>query len=221
MFAYRMVIVMLRRELPPSECCTLWEIQWALEAADAAAGVPAPEPLAFPRTSSAGSTTAGMAAAAGFSSSSSSSSALKSTIQGLGDAASPRAAAEAGAAASNGRASSDSAAAGPSRSGSVAGVAGGPARSGSTTALVGVPSRRPTSSSNSHKGEAEPPEFMLQFIAAVVRSQRGRIMGECRDHDDVLRLFSAVRIDFWLALAQARKQHKAYRQGSLIMQRLA
>jgi hypothetical protein len=56
------------------------------------------------------------------------------------------------------------------------------------------------------------PEFVLQFIAAVVRAQRGRIMSECREHDDVLRLFNSLHIDFWPAVAQARKQHRAYTQ---------
>lgn len=51
---------------------------------------------------------------------------------------------------------------------------------------------------------------MLQFIAAVVRAQRGRIMCDCREHDDVLRLFASLDIEFWLAVAQARKQHRAY-----------
>ena len=46
-------MVMLRRELAPQECCTLWEMQWAHEAAEAAAAA-AEEPA----------TVAGMAAAA-------------------------------------------------------------------------------------------------------------------------------------------------------------
>jgi hypothetical protein len=62
--------------------------------------------------------------------------------------------------------------------------------------------------------------LLLQFVAAVVRAHRGWLMSECRDADDVLRLFNCMSIDFWSALAQARKQHKAYTQGIAVMQRL-
>ena len=65
-----------------------------------------------------------------------------------------------------------------------------------------------------------PPDFLLQFVAAVVRAHRGRILSDCRDADDVLRLFNSVSVDFWTALAQARKQFKAYAQGIAVMQRL-
>ena len=58
--------------------------------------------------------------------------------------------------------------------------------------------------------QAPPPEFVLQFIASVVRAQRAQIMIGCREHDDVLRLFNSLQIEFWPAVAQARKQHKAY-----------
>lgn len=190
---------MLRRELPPNECCTLWEIQWALEAAEdleaaaaAAAGLPVAAALAdvcapVPRTNSGGSATAGMAAAAG------ASSPLRSTVQGMAEAAA-RAVAEGAAVASS---------------------------SGSGSGELATPlAARRHSSSAATAGEELPPEFLLQFIAAVVRGLRGRILAECAEHDDVLRLFSFIKVDFWLALAQARKQYRAYRQGSLVMRRL-
>lgn len=80
-------------------------------------------------------------------------------------------------------------------------------------------SRKPPAGS-SRQPPPPPPDFVLQFVVAVVRSQRGRVLMECRDTDDVLRLFNAVKIDFWAALAQARKQHKAYAQGITVLKRL-
>ena len=34
----------------------------------------------------------------------------------------------------------------------------------------------------------------MQFIAAVVRAQRGKIMVDCREHDDVLRSHVSLRV---------------------------
>lgn len=65
--------------------------------------------------------------------------------------------------------------------------------------------------SQKEQREQSQADFILQFIAAVIRSQRSNIMsGDVKDSDDVLRLFNAVDIDFWTVLAQARKQYKAY-----------
>jgi hypothetical protein len=106
---------------------------------------------------------------------------LRSTVQGLSEVtAAARAAAALG-----------------SRPGSACGRASGGARPAAAAADIA-------------SGQDQPPEFVLQFIAAVVRAQRSRIMAECREHDDVLRLFNSLQIEFWQAVAQARKQHKAY-----------
>lgn len=192
----RMVVVMLRRELPPVACCTLWEMQWAHEAAEGEACAAAGGGLGgsssrasfrqqqtgavaggeggegVSRTSSDGAASAATATAAA---------GLRSTVHGLSEAtASARAAAALGQrpASSGGR------------------------QSGSARLSAAVP--------DGSSGEDQPPEFVLQFIAAVVRAQRGRIMTDCREHDDVLRLFNSLQIEFWPSVAQARKQHKAY-----------
>ena len=169
-----MVVVMLRRELPPAACCTLWEMEWAHEAGEAEAAGRRPDaPLRSISSdgrnggSSGGS---GGGAAAG----------LRSTVQGLSEAtAAARASADGGRLVRSGS--------GPS----------GGASGGSPPA----PKPAPT---------PEAPKFVLQFIAAVVRAQRARILLECREHDDVLRLFNSLTVEFWLAAAQARKQHRAY-----------
>ncbi|KFM23920.1 TBC1 domain family member 15 [Auxenochlorella protothecoides] len=76
----------------------------------------------------------------------------------------------------------------------------------------------PTGSAAAYAGGTSipPPDFVLQFIAAVVRGQRRQVMSCCHGTDDVLRLFSGVQIDFWLSLAQAQKQYKAYSQGGRV-----
>lgn len=178
MFAYRMVVVMLRRELPAAELMILWEMQWAHEAADAAAthGEMPASVASTPAAAGGSSTAAG----------------IRSTVHSMSDAAA-RAAGEA--------------------SGS---------RPGTPGSRPGSAKRLGSSSSASISAAAAPaPAFILQFIAAVVRGQRSRVLAECHDTDDVLRLFNTLRIEFWLALAQARKQHKAYAQGAAVLHRLA
>lgn len=181
---------MLRRELPPAACCTLWEMQWAHEAAEAEAAAA----LAGPSGSGPSSSSSRGAAAdpqvarsasresadGGRSGSTAASAGLRSTVQGLSDAT---AAARAG----------PVPAAAPPRPGSGRQQGSGGGGSGKQLAAAEAP-----------------PEFVMQFIAAVVRAQRGKIMVDCREHDDVLRLFSSIGIEFWSAVAQARKQHRAY-----------
>lgn len=181
---------MLRRELPPAACCTLWEMQWAHEAAEAEAAAALSGPTSSGLSSSSsrggaadqqlGRTASRESADGGGSSSAAASAGLRSTVQGLSDAT---AAARAG----------HAAASAPLRPGSGRQQGGG----------VGGTSKQLAAA------EA-PPEFVMQFIAAVVRAQRGKIMVDCREHDDVLRLFSSIGIEFWAAVAQARKQHRAY-----------
>lgn len=199
-------MVMLRRELPPAACCTLWEMQWAHEAAEAEAEggrwhraeLPlrsASSELHEPGGSGASSGTslspaAATAAATSAAEGATMAAGLRSTVHGLSEATASMQAAAVSAAAGDPADQQPQAARGLSRPGS-----------GKERALVGGTSL----------GEGDPPEFVLQFIAAVVRSQRARVLLECREHDDVLRLFSSLSIQFWLAVAQARKQHRAYR----------
>lgn len=182
-------MVMLRRELPPAACCTLWEMQWAHEAAEAEAAAALAGPSGSAPSSSRGAaadpqvarSASRESADGGRSGSSTAASAgLRSTVQGLSDAT---AAARAG----------PVPAAAPPRPGSGRQQGSGGGGSGKQLAAADAP-----------------PEFVMQFIAAVVRAQRGKIMVDCREHDDVLRLFSSIGIEFWSAVAQARKQHRAY-----------
>lgn len=69
------------------------------------------------------------------------------------------------------------------------------------------------------RAEPPPPDLVVHFVVAVVRSQRSGVLRRCRSLDDVLRLFNSVKIDFWLSLAQARKQFKAYNQGLAVLRR--
>lgn len=69
------------------------------------------------------------------------------------------------------------------------------------------------------RAEPLPPDLVVHFVVAVVRSQRSVVMRRCKSLDDVLRLFNSVKIDFWLSLAQARKQFKAYNQGLAVLRR--
>lgn len=181
-FAFRMVLVMLRRELPLGEALTLWEVKWALEAeaggaagraAAGGSGAPRPEPPASP---------------------------LAATVASM-DAATRAVLAEA------------------KGNGSTA------AGSGSFSFRSPPPAKAlaPSGSSSGASRQAQPPpppDFLLQFVAAAIRAERHAILTEAAEADDVLRLFNSVRIDFWTALAQARKQHKAYTQGIAVLERL-
>lgn len=138
MFAYRMVVVLLRRELALEEVCVLWESSWAHQP-------PLTSSLLSPIKARSGT--------------------FASTLASLNDATA-RAIAE----------------------------------------------RRDE--------DHDSPDFILQFIAAVIRSQRGKILKDSKDNDDILRLFNGIRIDFWNSLSQARKQHKAFAQGVEVLRRL-
>ncbi|BDA43320.1 GTPase-activating protein GYP7 [Coccomyxa sp. Obi] len=48
------------------------------------------------------------------------------------------------------------------------------------------------------------PDLLLFFIAAVALRLRRRLIDECRDQDDTLRLFNSVRVDLWGSLRSAR-----------------
>lgn len=201
-FAYRMVLVMLRRELPLGEALILWEVKWALEAAEAAEA----EAAALGEAGQRGTLSEGPAShmvSPGTSPSTSGSAGIAATVASM-DAAAKVAVAE-----------GEGAATGTSgrlhgRSTPVKGLHGGGLRSASIRAAH---QQRVSSSSSS-------PDFVLQFVAAAIRAERTKILTECLEGDDVLRLFNAVKIDFWTALAQARKQHKAYAQGIAVLRRL-
>ena len=62
--------------------------------------------------------------------------------------------------------------------------------------------------------------FQHWFVASAIRGQRWEVMHSCQDHDDVLRLFNGIKIDFWATLAHAEKCFKRYAQGRAVMQRL-
>lgn len=52
--------------------------------------------------------------------------------------------------------------------------------------------------------EGEDPDLFLYFVAAVVWANRRRVLDECSDSDDVLRLFHNVKINVWESLRKAR-----------------
>jgi hypothetical protein len=200
-FAYRMVVVMLRRELPLREVLVLWEAAWATAAggaAEAAAAGAAEAQAPSLGDGRDGSSRDSTPATAGLLSPAAG---LASTLASM-ELAARAAATEGGGGGGGGSA--------PSSRGS----------NPKALALAGRPA-----SGNGRRGGGPaapppPPDLVLQFVAAVVRSHRARILSGCRDGDDLLRLFNSASIDFWTALAQARKQHKAYAQGIAVMRRL-
>lgn len=182
MFAYRMVIVMLRRELPAENVMTLWEVQWAHEAA---AVLEAQEREGQGGSCGAsavgehGDTGCGVDGRWG------------SQDVGEVESSMPRP---------------------PSvssfRRGNNGGGSGGPAR------------RVYLDFGGAEDGVERDGDFQHWFVAAVVRAQRWRLISECSDTDDVLRLFNSVKIDFWPTLEQAEGSFKRYAQGRAVMRRL-
>lgn len=191
MFAYRMVVVLLRRELAIEEACILWEMDWAFQKDP-------PHPVVIATTT----TTKGLHTNNNMNSSKylriNSNSTSFSSRQQLASSSSARM--------GSGRSSSDSG------SDFAAATA---AKLSDVTARAVAESRSGTAAN-----PVKPPDFILQFIAAVVRSHRGMILAECKDNDDILRMFNGVRIDFWGSLSRARKQYKDYSQGAAVLQRL-
>ncbi|KAL4526043.1 hypothetical protein Ndes2437B_g07312 [Nannochloris sp. 'desiccata'] len=204
MFAYRMVLVMLRRELPLGEALTLWEVKWALEAGIAAE-------LEANAMNSSGSGGVGDSA-----------SPLAATVASI-DAATKAAVAESKIN-NNSRSKVSGGGGGVPGKGPVKTLFGGGSSSGSGRQLNTSTSGGGNSSNNftqqQQQQAATSPDFILHFVAAAVRAQRNKIIYDCSEGDDVLRLFNSVKIDFWTALAQARKQQKAYSQGMAVLQRL-
>ncbi|KAK9915184.1 hypothetical protein WJX75_005786 [Coccomyxa subellipsoidea] len=121
-FAYRMVIVQLRRELPMAQAVTLWEILWADEYWQRL-GSWTPPSLSWPSSGSWGSFDKNLSSLGG-----------REDYQAAGSA----------------------------------------------------------------------PELLLFFIAAVALRQRRRLIDDCRDQDDTLRLFNSLRVDLWGSLRTAR-----------------
>ena len=159
MFAYRMVVVLMRRDLPLEDVLTLWEISWAYSIEDS---VDRPEPLSH---------NARMISLKGMDGPPLKSHVLDSTLQSLDKLM-------------------------------------------KSTEEVHKASRN-------YAKQGDSPGFMLQFVAAIIKSQRDRIIQECEKPDDLMRLFNRPHIDFWSAIRQARKQHKAYTQGLQVIQSLS
>jgi len=230
MFAYRMVLVMLRRELPLGEALTLWEVKWALEAGMAAE-------LEAATMHSGGSGGAGNGSGSGSLSNAAAAavaavdisadagtdsvSPLAATVASI-DAATKAAVAESkvnniGRSKVNGGGALGKTSAKALFGGAPAGSSSGSGRQLNTSISGGGNS---TNNFTQQQQAAASPDFILHFVAAAVRAQRNKIIYDCSEGDDVLRLFNSVKIDFWTALAQARKQQKAYSQGMAVLQRL-
>lgn len=221
-FAYRMVVVLLRRELPLGETLTLWDVKWCLEAVHALemarGGGEADEKK---------ENTSGLTVAA--------SSSRVVDAKGGADDEEVDGGAFVVLPAANEKAHH--------RPATTTSPLGAPSSSllSSTVASMDAATRQALShtvhgsgpmgsgslySTNGLHGNKllplspPPPDFILQFVAATVRAQRAKVLHECRDADDVLRLFNSLEIDFWAVLLQAQKQHKAFAQGIAVLQRL-
>jgi len=242
-FAYRMVVVMLRRELSMQEALTLWEVKWAAEAEIVAKAQQQSMIVRSVTSSSDAFASAGSGGSLIVGPSSSASSGaigLAATVARM-DAAARDAVASTSNTVSdnnntNGRVTSSRPSSRTFTHGSLglrkSGSVGSSVSSGDTSPMassVGLGIRRagstgPSSLSISSAAAAmqppPPPDFILQFVVAAVRAQRGKILTDCDDTDGILRLFNSVKIDFWPTLTQARKQHKAYTQGIAVLKRL-
>ena len=220
MFAYRMVLVMLRRELPLGEALTLWEVKWALEAAAVAEEGAAAQLEANANSGGGGGNLhnntplnpqpegpSSHYISPGTSPSANSGAGIAATVASM-DAATKTAISEGdGAPGSTGALSTMSQNRVSGRLTPVKGLHGG---------LRGASMR----ANQQRVSSTSSPDFILQFVAAAIRAERSKILTECQEGDDVLRHFNSVKIDFWTALAQARKQHRAYAQGMAVLQRL-
>lgn len=239
MFAYRMVLVMLRRELLLGEALTLWEVKWALEA-----GIAAELEAHAMNSSGSGGLGGGSSGSGSLSNAAAAAVAAVNISSGAGtDSVSPLAATVASIDAATKAVVAESKINNNSRSkfggggggalgktsvkalfgGAPGGSSSGSARQlNMSTSGGGNNSSNSTQQQHQHQQQqaAASPDFILHFVAAAVRAQRTKIIYDCSDGDDVLRLFNSVKIDFWTALAQARKQQKAYSQGIAVLQRL-
>jgi hypothetical protein len=56
--------------------------------------------------------------------------------------------------------------------------------------------RRSSTSGSAPGSASQAPGLLLCFVAAAVVAQRRKVLDDCRDCDDVLRLYSTTRIDF-------------------------
>ncbi|KAL6781384.1 CGL44 [Auxenochlorella protothecoides x Auxenochlorella symbiontica] len=222
MFAYRMVVVMLRRELPLPRVLLVWEAAWAHAAA---AGRGDGVPVAAGGWGRGEAPCDGADQSKGLSDVEATDAALGASLLRDGGkvAGGGEARHAADGAISGSQAASVEAAALPAEEPAPAPTAGAGQAADKTTAggqPPAVAKRTPsqTGSAAAYAGGTSipPPDFVLQFIAAVVRGQRRQVMSCCHGTDDVLRLFSGVQIDFWLTLAQAQKQYKAYSQGGRV-----
>lgn len=175
MFAYRMVVVLMRRELPLEDVLTLWEISWAYSMEEF---VCKHEPLSHNvRTIS----------LKGVESHSTRLHEIDFTIKNPDLLMKSDCAGDILSRASSGE----------------------------------LASRKCTKQGSNSSVWMGSPGFVLQFVAAVIKSKRHLILDECEKPDDLMRLFNKPDIDFWSVVAQARKQYKAYRQGLQVIQRLS
>lgn len=180
MFAYRMVVVLLRRELPLPDVMTLWEVKWALEAKRdqddigscvSGNGSPNSRTISLNKGTMTGSNKI-----------------LHETLENIDSLLE--------------NASLDS-----------------PETEGKKFSV------KSSTNSSTWRGKKlrsrnSAPDFILQYVAAVIKSYRKKMLKECQEADDILRLFNGIDIDFWQTMSQAKKQHKAYCEGITVMQSL-
>ena len=90
----------------------------------------------------------------------------------------------------------------------------------SSTSTSSTSSQQQQQQQQQKQDRQPPPDFIVHFVVAVIKSQSTKILKQCHENDDLLRLFSAVKIDFWAMLEMARKLNKAYAQGIVVLRRL-
>jgi hypothetical protein len=194
---------MLRRELSAEHAMTLWEVQWAHEAAtELEAQQTAAQPPGPLQRSGSSSRALSRSASSGGGVPPAATTGSTGELQGSPTTSSSRPGSAAGTAA-------------PPRPGS--------AGSGSFNgAIAATAAAVAAAAATAGRGvaEVEDGNFQHWFIASVVRSQRWELMHSCQDTDDVLRLFNGVKVDFWATLVHAEKCFQRYAQGRAVMQRL-
>ncbi len=64
------------------------------------------------------------------------------------------------------------------------------------------------------------PSFFLHFVVSVILMNRRSILDHCNEYDDLMRHFTGVTIDFEPTAARARQLHESFVQGATLIQRL-
>ena len=197
MFVYRMVVVLMRRELPVEEALRLWEMCWAYDSEEgrtvgtrAGAMVAGATGAAGPRTISLQGTDGDAFEIR--------SSALRSTVRLL-----------------------DGLVVNKENRDLAQSALEVPAPILPLSSWRGAPRVSTTAPSEGDGAECQRrPSFFVHFVASVILMNRKFILGECNEYDDLMRHFTGVLIDFEPTVTRARQLHASFVQGATLIQRL-